>query len=124
MGGGSLNGASVSAFETARAQELFIKGEDAYTDIWVTADSGTSQEDLKAAVSERLPDGIEAVTGDEAADETATSLEEALGFIQTFLLVFAAISLVVGSFLIVNTFSILVAQRSREFALLQGARSI
>lgn len=120
VGGGSLNGASVSAFETTRAQELFVKGEDVYTDIWVTAESGTSQEDLKSAVLERLPDDIEAVTGDEAADETASSLEEALGFIQTFLLVFAAISLVVGSFLIVNTFSILVAQRSRELALLRA----
>ncbi len=120
LDGGSLNGASVSAFETATAQELFAKGEDVYTDIWVTAADGTSQTDLKAEVVKLLPAGFEAVTGDEAADETASSLEEALGFIQTFLLVFAAISLVVGSFLIVNTFSILVAQRSRELALLRA----
>jgi putative ABC transport system permease protein len=119
-GGGSLNGASVSAFDTQTAQDLFVRGEDVYTDIWVTAQDGTSQDELKAAVRGQLPDGIEAVTGDEAADETASSLEEALGFIQTFLLVFAAISLVVGSFLIVNTFSILVAQRSRELALLRA----
>ena len=45
---------------------------------------------------------------------------EAISFISTFLLIFAGISLVVGSFLIVNTFSILVAQRSRELALLRA----
>ncbi|MGL5825896.1 MAG: ABC transporter permease [Nocardioides sp.] len=119
-GGGSLNGASVCAFDTATAQDLFVKGRDVYTDIWVTADDGLSQEELKASVTPLLSEDLEAVTGDEAADETASALEEALGFIQTFLLVFAAISLVVGSFLIVNTFSILVAQRSRELALLRA----
>ena len=63
---------------------------------------------------------IEAVTGDDAADESASDLLEAISFITTFLLIFAGISLVVGSFLIVNTFSILVAQRSRELALLRA----
>ena len=67
-----------------------------------------------------LPDGMEAVTGDEAADEAASDLLEAISFITTFLLIFAGISLVVGAFLIVNTFSILVAQRSRELALLRA----
>ncbi len=43
-----------------------------------------------------------------------------LGFLNTFLLVFAAIAMVVGTFLIINTFSILVAQRSRELALLRA----
>ena len=67
-----------------------------------------------------LPDGFEAVTGDKAADDAASDLVEAISFISTFLLIFAGISLVVGSFLIVNTFSILVAQRSRELALLRA----
>jgi putative ABC transport system permease protein len=79
-----------------------------------------SQEELKGSVDEALPEGIEAVTGDEEADESASDLLEAISFITTFLLVFAAIALVVGSFLIVNTFSILVAQRSRELALLRA----
>ena len=50
----------------------------------------------------------------------ADDLLEAIGFITTFLLVFAGIALVVGAFIIVNTFSILVAQRSRELALLRA----
>lgn len=118
--GGSLNGATFAAFDTRTAQRLLLEGEDAFTDIWVTAEPGTSQETLADRVTERLPDGVEAVTGDEAADEAASALQEAIGFLTTFLLIFAGISLVVGGFLIVNTFSILVAQRSRELALLRA----
>lgn len=118
--GGSLNGSTLAAFDTRTAQRLLLDGKDAFTDIWVTAEPGTSQGELAASVRERLPDGVEAVTGDEAADEAASALQEAIGFLTTFLLIFAGISLVVGGFLIVNTFSILVAQRSRELALLRA----
>ena len=107
-------------FETSVAQDLFLDGEDAYSDAWVTADDGVSQEELRDAVATGLPDGVEAVTGDDAADEQASDLLEAISFLTTFLLIFAGIALVVGSFLIVNTFSILVAQRSRELALLRA----
>lgn len=118
--GGSLNGATFTAFDTRTAQELFLDGEDAFTDLWVTAEPGTSQEELAAAVTEALPDDVEAITGDDAADEAASVIQRAVSFLTTFLLIFAGISLVVGAFLIVNTFSILVAQRSRELALLRA----
>lgn len=118
--GGTLGGASVTVFDTATAQQLFQDGRDVYTDIWVTAEPGVSQEELRDAVAGQLPDGLEAVTGDKAADESASQLVEAISFLTTFLLIFAGISLVVGAFLIVNTFSILVAQRSRELALLRA----
>ena len=95
-------------------------GKDAFTDIWVTAEEGTSQAALRDAVAKTLPAGFEAVTGDRAADEAASDVNEAVSFIGTFLLVFAGVALVVGSFLIVNTFSILVAQRSRELALFRA----
>ncbi|MGZ5418017.1 MAG: ABC transporter permease [Nocardioides sp.] len=117
--GGSTNGATLTMFDTRTAQELFLDGDDAYNDAWVTAD-GVSQQELRDNVAAMLPDGFEAVTGDDAADEAASDLMEAISFISTFLLIFAGISLVVGSFLIVNTFSILVAQRSRELALLRA----
>lgn len=117
--GGSTNGATLTIFDTETAQDLFVEGKDVYNDAWVTAD-GISQEELVANVEEVLPAGFEAVTGDEAADEAASDLVQAISFISTFLLIFAGISLVVGSFLIVNTFSILVAQRSRELALLRA----
>ncbi|UUZ57790.1 FtsX-like permease family protein [Nocardioides sp. B-3] len=118
--GGSLNGATFTAFDTRTARELFLDGKDAFTDIWVTAEAGTSRGDLAEAVTAALPDGVEAVTGDDAADEAASAIREAVGFLTTFLLIFAGISLVVGAFLIVNTFSIPVAQRSRELALLRA----
>lgn len=118
--GGSLNGATFAAFDTATAQQLFLGGEDAYSDAWVTAADGVSQEQLRDAVAAELPDGVEAVTGDHASDEAASDLLKAVSFLTTFLLIFAGIALVVGAFLIVNTFSILVAQRSRELALLRA----
>jgi putative ABC transport system permease protein len=118
--GGSLNGATLALFDTPTAQDLFLEGKDAYSDLWVTAEPGVTQEELRDAVADRLPEGVEAVTGDEAADEAASALVEAVSFLTTFLLIFAGISLVVGAFLIVNTFSILVAQRSRELALLRA----
>lgn len=118
--GGSLNGATFAAFDTRTAQQLFLDGKDRFNDIWVTAEDGVTQAELRDRVSEVLPDGVEAVTGDKAADESASELVEALSFLTTFLLIFAGIALVVGGFLIVNTFSILVAQRSRELALLRA----
>jgi putative ABC transport system permease protein len=120
FGGGSLAGASLSIFDTDTAQQLFLQGKEAYTDIWVTAEDGVGQQALRDSVAAALPPGLEAVTGDAAAEESASDVTEAIGFMTTFLLVFAGIALFVGSFLIVNTFSILVAQRSRELALFRA----
>lgn len=118
--GGGLAGATLVVFDTPRAQELFMNGENAYNTISIEAEPGVSQTELADRVGEVLPEGTEAVTGDDLADETQSVVNTVLGFINTFLLVFAAIALVVGTFLIVNTFSILVAQRSRELALLRA----
>lgn len=120
VGGGSLMGASVTVMDTASAQRLYQQGADTFTDIWVTAEKGTSQMELRRQVAKVLPDGFEAVTGDWLSDEMAGEIQRGLSFITTFLLVFAAVSLVVGTFLIINTFSILVAQRSRELALFRA----
>lgn len=118
--GGSLNGATASIFDTATAQDLFLGGKDSFNNAWVTAEPGVSQEELRDRVAQVLPQGFEALTGDKAADESASHLLEAISFLTVFLLVFAGIALVVGSFLIVNTFSMLVAQRSRELALFRA----
>lgn len=118
--GGSLNGATLASFDTNRAQELFLEGDDGYNTVWVTAADGVTQDELQAEIAKVLPDGYEAVTGDEKSDDQVDDLLDAISFLTTLLLIFAGISLVVGSFLIVNTFSILVAQRSRELALLRA----
>jgi putative ABC transport system permease protein len=115
-----LVGATLTFFDTKTAQEMYLGGKDAYTDAWVTAKDGVSQEDLAKAVQAKLPAGYEAVTGTAVAKESQNSINQALSFINTFLLIFAGIALFVGSFLIINTFSILVAQRSRELALFRA----
>lgn len=118
--GGGLVGATVAEFDTATAQALFAGGKDVFDDYWVTLADGADPSVVRDRIATVLPAGLEVVTGQVVADEAADGITEAVSFITTFLLVFAGISLVVGSFLIVNTFSILVAQRSRELALLRA----
>jgi putative ABC transport system permease protein len=118
--GGGTAGATLVFFETGAAQEIFVEGKNAFTNVSLTGEPGVSQQQLVDGASQVLPDGVEAVTGDALADEAEDLIGTALGFINTFLLIFAAIALVVGTFLIINTFSILVAQRSRELALLRA----
>lgn len=120
FGGSTLVGASVVMFDTAQAQELFLQGDDGFSQVWVTAAPGTTQDQLKAAVDAVLPKDTQSATGDATAARAASRIDEALSFVTTFLLVFAGVALTVGAFLIVNTFSILVAQRSRELALLRA----
>ena len=96
-----------------------VLDHDGYDEITVAAEDGTEPAALKAAISRELGDDFNVRTGEEAAEQQAQDLSEALGFIRTALLVFAAVALLVGGFLIFNTFSVTVAQRTREFALLR-----
>jgi putative ABC transport system permease protein len=116
----SLAGATLTIFDVPTAQKLFLDGKDAFSTIWVTADAGVSQATLRDAVESELPPHVRSLTGDDAADESASQILKGVKFLQTFLLIFAGVALVVGAYLIVNTFSILVAQRSRELALLRA----
>ncbi len=93
--------------------------EDGFHDISVAAASGTSPEELKSRIAAELGNGYTVRTGEEQAEKSAQDLSDALGFIRIALLVFAGVAVLVGGFLIFNTFSVTVAQRSREFALLR-----
>jgi putative ABC transport system permease protein len=86
----------------------------------VVAERGVSQSQLRDRLAATLPDQAEAITGKAEAEEGKKALRDQLGFISTFLLVFAAVSIFVGGFIIANTFSMLVAQRTRELALLRA----
>jgi putative ABC transport system permease protein len=86
----------------------------------LTADQGVSQDQLRQNVTAALPADAEAVTGKTVGEESKKQIDTALGFISIFLFVFAVISLFVGAFIIANTFSMLVAQRTRELALLRA----
>ena len=115
----NLGGATLAIFETATAQEVLGK-QGVFDAISVVGDEGVAATKLKASVDAVLPDGVEAVTSTSVADEATQNLQEDLGFFRTALLVFAAVALFVGSFIIFNTFSIIVAQRTRELALLRA----
>lgn len=114
----TLGGESYVFFTTAAAQDVLKV--DGYTDLLIAAEDGVGEEELRNRVVGVLPSGLEAVTGTQLADEQASELEEGIGFLNTFLLVFAAVALFVGAFIIFNTFSILVAQRTRELALMRA----
>ncbi len=115
----NLGGATLAVFETETAQRVL--GKDGVFDaLSVVGDEAVAASELRASVAAVLPDGVEAVTSTSVADEATRNLQEDLGFFRTALLVFAAVALFVGSFIIFNTFSIIVAQRTRELALLRA----
>jgi len=120
FGEGGLVGATLTVFDPEQMQRLFFDGEDVYSGISLTAAEGVSQQELRDAAAPLLPEGITARTGEAVVKKGEEGLSEILGFLNTFLLVFAAVAMIVGTFMIVNTFSILVAQRSRELALLRA----
>jgi putative ABC transport system permease protein len=114
-----LGGETYIAFQTERAQELF-DAPGQYNTIDVKADKGVSDAQLKSRIQEVVGSEGEVLTNAELNAETTSDIGDALGFFKTFLLVFAGVALFVGAFIIANTFSILVAQRTRELALLRA----
>ncbi|WP_433461446.1 ABC transporter permease [Spirillospora sp. CA-128828] len=115
---GNLMGATLTAFDTPTAQRLMLK-PGYFTDIEMGS-TGVSQAELRDRVAKVLPSGTEAVTGEKLREETKSDIATMMNFFRIFLLVFALISIFVGSFIIFNTFSMLVAQRTRELALLRA----
>lgn len=118
--GGGTAGATLLIFSTEGAQDIFFEGKDVFNRISLTAAEGVSQAQLVAAADKVLPQGFESATGDQVAEESQDAIGSFLDVIKTFLLVFAIIAVIVGGFIIVNTFSILIAQRTRELALLRA----
>jgi putative ABC transport system permease protein len=117
-GSESFGGTSIALVLPAQAQ--YVAGEPGeYDSINVAASAGVSPEQLAARVRAALPGTLIVRTGAQEAANQTSELEEKLGFLRTFLLVFAYVALVVGAFIIFNTFSITVAQRMREFGLLR-----
>ncbi|MEW2403776.1 FtsX-like permease family protein [Streptomyces sp. NPDC046862] len=89
--------------------------------IQVRAGPGVSQRELVDRLTPVLPKGVEAITGQESAEENTDMISsQFLTLFTTFLLVFSGIALLVATFSIHNTFAIVVAQRTRENALLRA----
>lgn len=112
-------GGTLALFDNATAQKLFAKPGE-YTEIHVTADQGVSQGALLQQAEKILPERAEAVTGKELADDESKAIESSMSGMKTSLLAFAGIALFVGIFIIANTFTMLVAQRTKELALLRA----
>ena len=113
--GGSTN----VMFQTAVAQRL-VAEEGRFDAINVRGEEGLSEAQVRDAVAAAVPTGVEVLTGAEITEEDQDAIAEGIGFFSTFLLVFAVIALFVGTFIIYNTFTILLAQRTREMALLRA----
>ncbi|MGI8632342.1 MAG: ABC transporter permease [Solirubrobacterales bacterium] len=117
--GTSLGGASVVAFTLPEAQRLTGK-QGTLDEVQVAAADGVDADELKQRITVALGDrDVEARTGSENAAEQAGAIQDQFGFLTVALLAFAGIAVFVGAFLIFNTFSIIVAQRTREFATLR-----
>jgi putative ABC transport system permease protein len=114
----SLGGATLAGFDLPTAQRLFDK-VGRLDEIAIAAKPGVTPEELVAQVEEILPPGTQVKTGQEQAAADASETNEFISFLRTFLLAFAGIALFVGSFVIANSLSITIAQRTREFATLR-----
>ena len=94
------------------------------SDFLVLSEPGLSQSQvaarIKTSLTKSVPGGVDTQTGAQRTDEITKRIQDGFGFFSTFLLTFGLIALFVAAFLIVNTFSMLVAQRTRELALLRA----
>jgi putative ABC transport system permease protein len=114
----SLGGATSAQLTLPEAQRVTGK-VGRYDEIYVAGRPGTSPAQLKAAIQQVEPSSVTVRTGKQQTKNQQDDIKGALSFLTTALLAFAGISLFVGAFIIFNTFSITVAQRAREFALLR-----
>src|SRR4051794_14574825 len=101
----NLAGARLVAMTLPEAQRM--TGHDGYDSISISTGSN-DPDTVKKAVASTLGRDFNVRTGKEAAEQQAQDLSDALGFIRTALLVFAAVALLVGGFLIFNTFTVTV----------------
>ncbi|MEW1752497.1 ABC transporter permease [Streptomyces angustmyceticus] len=113
-------GGSLALFDTATAQKLYLHPGQ-YDELVVGATPGTDQQALTAKVRKLLPkDRAEATSGTTLAAQQSSMIAENTKSLTQTLLVFAGIALFVGIFIIANTFTMLISQRSREIALLRA----
>ena len=117
-GASSLGGATLSGFDLSTAQRLFAR-VGKLDQIRAKAKSGVTPAKLAAEIRAILPAGTQVRTGAGQAKEDAKDTESFLNFLQDFLLAFGGIALFVGSFVIANSLSITIAQRTRELATLR-----
>jgi putative ABC transport system permease protein len=114
-----LGGTTSAYFDTTTAQAV-LGTPGTFDDVQARAASGVSDGQLAERLSRVLPVGIEAVTGATVARESSDAINAQFSFLNIMFLIFAGVALFVGSFIIWNTFTMIVSQRSREIALLRA----
>ncbi|GMQ86426.1 MAG: ABC transporter permease [Acidimicrobiia bacterium] len=115
----NLAGATTAAFELEEARRLFDL-EGRYIQISVAADEGVDTEALATDINTATRGEFDVKTTEAANADQLADIGEDLGFLKAALLAFAAVAVFVGAFIIANTFRIIVAQRTRELALLRA----
>lgn len=113
-----LQGAVLAFVTNAAAQA--IQGQPGYAQITVVTAEGADNAAVAEAIGEVIPDGTRAITGEDKAQEQIADIGTFLNYINIFAIAFGLIALFVGSYIIVNTFRIIVTQRTREFGLLRA----
>ena len=114
----TIGGATLAGFDLPTAQDVFDK-QGKLDEIAVAAPQDVSDDQLVSELSEVLPANTEVQTAEAQARSDAEETNEFISFLQSFLLAFGGIALFVGAFVIANSLSITIAQRTREFATLR-----
>jgi putative ABC transport system permease protein len=117
--GQSLGGSTTALFTLPEAQRAFQK-EGLLDSINVAADPGVSPATLRDRIAAVVPHNLEVRTAQSVQQQQSKDIKDQLSILTTFLLVFGFISVFVAAFIIFNTFSITVAQRARQLALLRA----
>jgi putative ABC transport system permease protein len=118
LGDTSSGGAGTAQLTLPEAQRLTDK-EGEFDGISVQAAPGVSPQELSRRIDRVLPPRVMVETGTQAAARQSKDIKDDLSFFRIILLVFGGVALLVGSFLIFNTFSITIAQRIRELGMLR-----
>lgn len=116
--GSGLGGATFAVWDLARASELF-GAEGQLRFITVRAAADVSPGVLRDRIADVLPEGVQALTGEEAIAQDSGDIQAGVSIFRNLLLGFAAVALLVAVFVIFNVFAITVAQRTRQFGLLR-----
>lgn len=112
-------GATIVLLDPGTAEQVFAPDGTAST-FNVRGVGDVDQEELAERLDEVIPADAETITQETLAAESEEAIASALGFVNTFLLVVAGVSLFVGALIIFNVFSMLLARRTRELALLRA----
>ena len=112
-------GATFVLFDTPTAQAV-LGYEGEFQQIAIRAEAGTDFDALQSRIETQLPEGVEVISAEEASEEFSDALGTVIDFLQLVLLVFAFIVIFVSTFIISNTFNIVLGQRVRELSMLRA----